>query len=69
MNINLDKRDASILNNEAELFVQVNAPKGTPFSQENAKVEYKLKVIFDGNSTKVKHLWLTEKNPINAYDK
>ena len=74
MKINLDKRDALIKNNVAKIFVPVNAERGTEFAKENARVEYTMSVVFkthvDGSmSNEVKHLWLTEKNPINAYDK
>mgnify|MGYP003114093874 FL=1 len=74
MNINLDKRDALIKNNVAKIFVPVNAERGTEFAKENARVEYTMSVVFKTNvdgsmSNEVKHLWLTEKNPINAYDK
>ena len=59
MKINLGKRDASIKNGVAKISVPVNAEKGTVF-----------KTNADGSmSNEVKHYWLTEKNPINAYDK
>ena len=74
MKINLDKYDASIIDNIATFYVPVNAEKGTEFAKENARVEYTMSVVFKTNadgsmSNEVKHYWLTEKNPINAYDK
>ena len=74
MKINLGKRDASIKNGVAKISVPVNAKKGTEFAKENARVEYTMSVVFKTNadgslSNEVKHYWLTEKNPINAYDK
>ena len=65
MKINLDKYDASIRDNIATFYVPVNAEKGTELSQENAKTEYKVEVIFDEvDKTKVKHIWLVDRNKL-----
>jgi hypothetical protein len=66
MKINFDKHDGSCHDNVWTFFVPVNAKKGTSLAKENANTEYKVEVIFDDvDKTKVKHIWLVDKNKLN----
>ena len=65
MKINFDKHDGSCKDNVWTFYLPVNANKGTPLAQENANTEYKVEVIFDDvEKTKVKHMWLVDKNKL-----
>ena len=65
MKINFDKHDGSCKDNVWTFYLPVNAKKGTPLAQENANTEYKVEVIFDDvEKTKVKHMWLVDKNKL-----
>ena len=65
MKINFDKQDGSCKDNVWTFYLPVNAKKGTALDQENANTEYKVEVIFDDvEKTKVKHIWLVDKNKL-----
>ena len=65
MKINFDKHDGSCKDNVWTFYLPVKAKKGTPLAQENANTEYKVEVIFDDvEKTKVKHMWLVDKNKL-----
>ena len=65
MKINFDKHDGSCKDNVWTFYLPVKAKKGTPLAQENANTEYKVEVIFDDvDKTKVKHMWLVDKNKL-----
>ena len=66
MKINFDKHDGSCKDNVWTFHLPVNAKKGTALAKENANTEYKVEVIFDDvDKTKVKHMWLVDKNKLN----
>lgn len=64
MNINFGKYEATIKDGVATFFVPVNADKDNPLSKENAKVEYKVNAVFEKGRTKIKHLWIVDKQEL-----
>ena len=65
MKINFDKHDGSCKDGVWTFHLPVNAKKGTALARENANTEYKVEVIFDDvEKTKVKHMWLVDKNKL-----